>query len=171
MSRAPVRTSDIRITTAVRAKPEQIYRALTSARELCVWWLDRAETEARNMGRFRMVWAAPSGKGGRAEAAGVFVDLERGRKVAWVWDRPSRPRGVPPLISFHIEPKTRGSEVTLVHSGFSAAPSSAKLLTSYREAWEDCVAKLKLYLEAGKTCKPDRLTLADVELLRRAEKR
>ncbi|MFA5140664.1 MAG: SRPBCC domain-containing protein [Elusimicrobiota bacterium] len=166
MSSPSVETADIRISAFVRAKPEQVYRCFTSARELCVWWLDRAETEARNMGRFRMVW--PSKGGGKdVEAAGVFVDLEPGTKVAWIWDKPSRPRGVPALITFHIESRPRGSQVTVVHAGFSSAGPGEKLLRRYRESWEDCLAKLRLYLETGKTRKAERLKLADVDALRR----
>jgi len=166
----PARTVDIRVTAFVKSQPEQVYRALTSARELCVWWLDRAETEARNMGRLRMVWS-DGVKGSSNEATGVFVDLEPGRKVAFIWDSPPRPRGIPALVTFHIEAKPRGAQVTLVHAGFSAAPSRQKLLSSCRIGWEDCVAKLKLYLEAGKTCKAERLTLLDAERLRRARRR
>lgn len=165
----PVRTQDIRVTAFIKTRPDQVYRALTSARELCVWWLDRAETEARNMGRLRMVWPGPKGAAG--EATGVFVDLEPGRKVAWIWDSPPRPRGIPALVTFHIELKPRGAQVTVVHAGFSAAPSRQKLLASCRTGWEDCVAKLKLYLEAGKTFKAERLTLSDAERLRRAPRR
>jgi len=86
---------DIRVSAFIKAEPDQVYRALTSARELCVWWLERAETEARNMGRLRMVW--PDGSKGRAnEATGVFVDLEPGRKVAWLWDSRRGRAGSPP---------------------------------------------------------------------------
>ena len=51
MARSRRRTSDIRMTTPIKAKPESAYRALTSARELCAWWLERAETEARLPGQ------------------------------------------------------------------------------------------------------------------------
>ena len=91
----------------------------------------------------------------------------RRRKVAWIWDPDSRPRSVPALVSFFIEGHRRGSQVTVVHAGFWAAPSRQRVLRDYRQGWEDCLAKLKLYLEAGKTCKRDRLTLDDVDLLRR----
>ncbi|MFH1725076.1 MAG: SRPBCC domain-containing protein [Elusimicrobiota bacterium] len=168
MPRRSFPASDIRFSASLKAKPEQVYRALTSARELCVWWLERAETDARNMGRMRMVWPAGRRCDG-IEARGVFVDLDPGRKVAWILDDGSRTRGVPALVSFFIEGKGRGAQVTLVHAGFSSAPSRERLLRRYQEGWEDCLAKLKLYLDAGKICKGDRLTFADVEaLLRKA---
>ena len=71
------RTRDIRISVPVNASPERIFRAFTSARDLCVWWAARAETDARNMGRLRMVW--PQAGDARGEdAKGIFVDLEPG---------------------------------------------------------------------------------------------
>ena len=154
------RTADIRLPVALKAAPDEVYRALTSARELCVWWLDRAETDARNMGRWRMEWPAAKGEKARGEASGVFVDLEPGRKVAWIQDDRSRPAGVPALVTFFIESKGRGCEVTLVHAGFSAAPGRAAVLASWRGGWEDCLAKLKLYLETGRAKKGEVLTLA-----------
>ncbi|HBL18270.1 MAG: hypothetical protein A2X36_10410 [Elusimicrobia bacterium GWA2_69_24] len=168
--------ADIRFAAFVKAKPEDVYRSLTSARELCVWWLDRAETDARNTGRVRMVWPARKAtKDARRqrgqEVSGVFVDLDPGRKVAWMLDEGSRAEGVPPLVSLFIEKAPRGSQVTLIHAGFPGAASKAKLRDRYRQSWEDCVAKLKLYLDQGKLCKEDVLTLADVELLRRAGRR
>lgn len=170
MPRAPSRTCDIRISTAIKAEPGEVYRALTSARELCLWWLDRAETEARNMGRFRMVW--PAGvRGNGSEAAGVFADLEPGSKVALALDAQSRPRGMPALVSIFIEAKPKGAELTLIHAGFSASPSRRRLLETARESWEDGLAKLRLYLESGKTCKSDRLTFADLEMLLRPPRR
>ncbi|TPW19770.1 MAG: hypothetical protein FD126_2352 [Elusimicrobia bacterium] len=145
------RTSDIRLVVSVRTEPSEVYRALTSARELCAWWLDRAETDARNMGRWRM-----GGAPGRGEARGLFVDLEPGRKVALIEDDGTRPAGVPPLTTFFLEKKGRATEVTLVAAGFT----SAKPLAASRARWEDCLAKLKLYLETGRARKAETLALA-----------
>lgn len=157
---------DIRVVVPMRAAPADAYRALTSARELCVWLADRAETDARSMGRMRIVWPKSEALGA-CEASGVFVDLEKARKVAWLWDDRTRPAGVPPLVSIFIEerPRRLGSTVTLVHAGFSGAASKRALLDGYRLRWEDFLAKLRLYLDAGKTCKADRITLQDLQLL------
>ena len=145
------RTADIRLVVSVRTDPAEVYRALTSARELCAWWLERAETDARNMGRWRM-----AGAPGRGEARGLFVDLEPGRKVALIEDEGTLPPGVPPLTTFFLEKKGRATEVTLVAAGFT----SAKPLAASRERWEDCLAKLKLYLETGRARKAEPLALA-----------
>ena len=74
-------TSTVKLHRVLRAKPERVYQALTSARELTRWWVLGAETDARNAGRVRMVWprlkaGAGSLPGGFGERAGVFVDLE-----------------------------------------------------------------------------------------------
>lgn len=156
MSRRTPLIRDVRVSAFVKAEPEQVYRALTSARELCVWWLDRAETDARNTGRFRLVWPAGC-KGLGPEARGVFVDLEPGQKVAWMLDDRTASKRLPPLVSFFIEKRPRGCQVTVLHAGFAGAASQAKAV---REAWEDAVAKLKLYLETGRTRKPERVRLA-----------
>jgi uncharacterized protein YndB with AHSA1/START domain len=170
MARRPVKTLDIRISTHIQAEAGRVYRALTSARELCVWWVDKAETEARSMGRFRLVWPSHDRKK-NIEATGVFVDLEREKKVAWIWDDASRPSGLPALVSFFIEEGESGCEVILVHAGFSAAASKRRMLEGFRVIWEDVISKLKLYLESEKICKGELLTLSDVELLAKADRR
>ena len=183
-ARPKARTRDIRFTLKIKAKPEQVYRALTSATELCRWWLQGAETDARNSGRFRMVWpklrrpSAQADAPGRERAfpqsvalgdsEGFFVDLEPGRKVAWMWK--PRKRTYPPLSSFFIVPAGRGSEVMLLHGGFSSSRSADKYYRGCCEGWEDCLAKLKLYLETGRTAKSQTLTFDDLGKLMEARK-
>lgn len=168
-------TRDIRLAAPIRAKPELVYRGLTSARELTRWWLQGAETDARNAGRLRMVWPRAKGKdGARApgfgEREGVFVDLEPGRKVAWLWKPVRGEKGVPSLASIFVLPARGGSEVTLLHSGFSSAASADELYEDYARAWEDGLAKLKLYLETGRTCKLESLDLEAVRILTRSRR-
>lgn len=161
------KTKDLRLTVLIRAKPEKVYHALTSARELCRWWLAGAETDARNMGRLRLVWPKLKTKEGGSfpphaavgESEGVFVDLEKGRKVAWVWKLPPSRRGIPALSSLFLNPRGRATEVILLHAGFAASPSGEKTRLGCAAGWEDCLAKLKLYLETGRTCKTQCLSL------------
>ena len=170
------KTRDLRFTVKIKAKPEQVYRALTSATELCRWWLQGAETDARNVGRFRMIWPRiknPS-DGDRlfpphaavGDSEGYFVDLEPGRKVAWMWKLP-RKRQIPPLSSFFIETTRRGCEVTLVHAGFAARAGADKYFDGCAQGWEDCLSKLKLYLETGRTCKSQAVTFSGLKSLLR----
>ena len=160
------RTRDLRLVVVIKAKPEQVYKAFTSARELCRWWLQGAETDARNMGRLRLVWPKIKVTGSvfpphvaMGESEGVFVDLEPNRKVAWVWKLPRRRSQVPPLSSIFMNPRGARTEVTLLHAGFSETPAGLKALAGCSAGWEDCLAKLKLYLETGKTCKTEKLVL------------
>ncbi len=163
-------TRDIRLVAKIRAKPELVYSSLTSARELTRWWLQGAETDARNAGRLRMIWPrARVQDGARApgfgEREGVFVDLEPARKVAWLWKPARGEKGVPSLTSIFVLPARGGSEVTLLHSGFPSAASADALYHGYARAWEDGLAKLKLYLETGRTCKLESVDLETVRIL------
>jgi uncharacterized protein YndB with AHSA1/START domain len=165
-ARTRSRTRDVRLSARVRAKPAQVYRVLTSARELCRWWLTGAETDARSSGRLRMVWPKRSDcRSFSGEREGFFVDLEPERKVAWMWKAGSRRNGIPPLCSFFILPRGRGSEVTLIHAGFSRRRSADKAFACFSIGWEDALAKLKLYLETGRTCKQEVLTLTGLRIL------
>lgn len=155
------RTRDLRLSARIKAKPGQVYHAFTSARELCRWWLTGAETDARNGGRLRMVWPGKRGdRGVFGEREGCFVDLEPDRKVAWLWRSAAAKNRVPPLCSIFILPVGRGCEVTVLHAGFSGRPAGERAFAGFSQAWEDALAKLKLYLETGRTCKSEVLTLA-----------
>lgn len=158
------RHRDIRLSVAVKAKPERVWKCLTSARELCAWWTERAETDARNGGRLRLVWPA-FGEESAREARGAFVDLDPGRKVAWLWAAPAR--GVPPLVNLFIEPRRGGCTVTALHAGFSTAEAFDSRYQTWRALWEDCLAKLALYTETGRSIKAEPAALVDLEKLRR----
>ncbi|HVE12666.1 MAG TPA: SRPBCC domain-containing protein [Elusimicrobiota bacterium] len=153
-SAAAPTTRDVRVSAAIKASPKRVYRALTSARELCLWWLERAETDARSLGRVRMVWPEALGWG---EAEGVFVDLEPESKVAWLWGGRGVPRGVPRLVNVFIEPRPGGCGVTVVQAGFPADADGRR--AAFRARWEDCLAKLALYLEKGRARKAEILRL------------
>lgn len=158
------RHRDIRLSTCVKAKPERVWRCLTSARELCSWWTERAETDASNGGKLRLVWPATPSEPQR-EARGAFVDLDPGRKVAWLWKAPAR--GVPPLVTFFIEPRRGGSTVTILHAGFSSSEAFDSRFAAWRGLWEDCLAKLQLYLETGRAMKTEPAPVGELDRLRR----
>ena len=172
-SRRPLsKTRDIRFAVKLRAKPTAVYQALTSARELTRWWLLGAETDARNAGRVRMVWPRVRRGDGRrprglGEREGMFVDLEPGRKVAWLFNPAPGERRAPPLVSVFLGGRGSSCEVTLLHAGFPSAPSSDRLYEGYARAWEDGLAKLKLYLETGRTCKMETVDLEAVRIMTR----
>ena len=174
--RSRSRTRDLRFAVKLRAKPQAVYQALTSARELTRWWLLGAETDARNAGRVRMVWprvrSAPGGKLYKVlgEREGVFVDLETGKKVAWLFNPARGDRRAPPLVSVFIGHRRGLCEVTLLHAGFGSGPSCDELYQGYARAWEDGLAKLKLYLETGRTCKMEIIDLEMARILGRARR-
>lgn len=161
-------TRDIRYEVPLKAAPERVYAALTSARELTRWWLLGAETDARNAGRLRLVWPKSKTAAWSGEREGFFVDLEPGRKVAWMWKPARGEKDVPPLSSFFINPRLRHCELSLLHAGFPAAADGH--YERYARGWEDCVAKLLLYIETGKTCKADVIDLETARILSRKKK-
>ena len=169
-------TRDIRLAAAIRAEPELVYRGLTSARELTRWWLQGAETDARNAGRLRMIWPRVRVQNGArapgfGEREGVFVDLEPARKVAWLWKPARGEKSVPALTSIFILPGRGGSEVTLLHAGFPSAARADALYDGYARGWEDGLAKLKLYLETGRTCKLESIDFETARILTTRSKR
>lgn len=161
---------DVRITARIGAPADKIFSALTSARELTRWWLVGAETNARGAGRVRLVWPKPrtGGAGAAVIRTGVFMDLQPARKVAWYFQKPKQP-GVPELVSVFIEPRRAHCDVTWLQSGFSSDAEAVR--GEYARLWEDALAKLRLYLETGRTCKLENLDLQSAEILARGGKK
>lgn len=169
------KTRDIRLSVTIKASPRKVYGALTSARALCRWWLEGAETDAKNMGRFRLVWPKIKTSDGnvqrlfpphaaKGEVRGVFTDLEEGKKISWILDVSPKWK-YPPLSSFFIEARGRSSEVTVIQSGFPTRPGAEKHFIGARLGWEDCLCKLKLYLETGKSFKHQALNFKSLKTL------
>jgi hypothetical protein len=101
------------------------------------------------------------------EREGVFVDLEAGKKVAWLFKSVRGDRRAPPLVTVFIGRRRGLSEVTLLHAGFGSGPSYDELYQGYARAWEDGLAKLKLYLETGRTAKMECIDLEMARILGR----
>jgi uncharacterized protein YndB with AHSA1/START domain len=166
-----LKTRDIRFGLKLRAKPQSVYLALTSARELTQWWLQGAETDARNAGHVRMVWPRSRATAtGLGEREGYFVDLEAGKKVAWLFKPTRGHSAVPALVSVFIDPRRDGCEVTWLHAGFPAAAVADEMFQSYARVWEDGLAKLKIYVETGRTCKMESMDLEAARIFTRSRR-
>ncbi len=151
-------TRDIRADVTVKAAPERVWRALTSSRELGRWWGCSAIADPRNGGEVKLRWSGPASDSypqGLGALEGIFVDLEPGRKVAWIWKLPADLGDVPPLSSVFLTPIKGGCEVTALHSGFEAGAAD-----NHREAfargWAGALRRLRSYLETRPGGRPAR---------------
>lgn len=99
-------------------------------------WRGRGAGEGRNK--------YPQGLG---EVRGVFVDLQPGRKVAWLWEAQAPGPGTPRLVSFFILPSGRSSEVSIQHCGFEPGPGAEPLFKGFKAGWTDALSRLKRHVE------------------------
>ena len=60
--------------------------------------------------------------------------------------------------------------MSLVHAGFSSRPAVDRAYAGFAQGWEDALAKLKLYLETGKTCKNTLINFKEMRALLKAAK-
>jgi uncharacterized protein YndB with AHSA1/START domain len=141
IARAVADTAEGRIlaTVDLRAEPDRVFEALTSA-EITSWWIRPGVFDTREWtGELRVggAWRAEGlGARGPYELAGEFLEIDRPRRLVHSW----RARGAPgdTTVTYLLEAIEGGTRLTLRHDGFTLA------LTCHNTAigWETSFEKL-----------------------------
>ncbi|MGE7136808.1 SRPBCC family protein [Luteibacter sp. NPDC031894] len=135
----------VTLVRKIKASPAKVYAALTQPEQMIQWWGPdagptlRAEADVRTGGRFRIAFRLTSGD--EHEATGVYREVVPDRKLVltWEWSGSTQP---PSLVTFHLEPRDGGTELTLVHEQL---PDEATR-NSHEAGWTGLLDKLSRYL-------------------------
>ena len=103
----------------VDAPRERVWELLTDPAELPRWWPDAAELEPRAGGRIVL-------KFGPGDVSGEVTRWEPPGALGFTWEASNMP-GVQLHVTFTVDDLGGGrSRVSVVHSGFEAAPTEAR---------------------------------------------
>jgi uncharacterized protein YndB with AHSA1/START domain len=134
-------------TVTVRATPEAVFRALTSAEVLQRWFPTRAQTDPRPGGEFQYGWDfADAAQNGTQK--GHYVDCVPGSKVSYTWEAGQNPARQT-TVTFTIKPDGDQTTVSLAHTDFGPGPEGEKLRDYHAGPWTFYMSNLKTYLESG----------------------
>jgi uncharacterized protein YndB with AHSA1/START domain len=112
-------TEDVTQAVNVDAPRERVWELLTDPEELPRWWPDAAQLEPGVGGRIVLDF-------GPGDVSGTITKWEPPAALAFTWE-PSNMPGVQLHVSFTVDDLGGGrSRVSVVHSGFEAAPAEAR---------------------------------------------
>ena len=140
-------------TIEIKAPPERVWRALTSAAELSAWFEVKIEGEITPGNE---VWMTST----HAEHAGTrfrvrFVEMTPPRRFAWQWC----PGAVDPTVDYSLEPQTTvtftleptadGTRLSVAETGFDqvALTRRAKVYADNSQGWTEVLGWLQRYVE------------------------
>jgi uncharacterized protein YndB with AHSA1/START domain len=126
-------THDVTQAVEVDAPRDRIWQLLTDPEELPRWWPDAAEVEPGLGGRILLRF----GPGG---VSGEITQWEPPAALGFTWEASNMP-GVQLHVSFTVEDLGDGrSRVSVVHSGFEAAPAEAR--QAVVDGWDNFLPRL-----------------------------
>ena len=112
-------TENVTQSVDIDAPRERVWDLLTDPAELIRWWPDAAELEPRVGGRVVLNF-------GPGDVSGEITEWEPPGALGFTWEQSNMP-GVRLHVSFTLDDLGGGrSRVSVVHSGFAAAPAEAR---------------------------------------------
>ena len=142
-------------TIEIKAPPERVYRALTSAAELSAWFEVKIEGEITPGNEVWMTSMHEQHAGTRFRVR--FVEMTPPRRFAWQWC----PGAVDPAVdysrepqttvTFTLEPSAAGTRLSVAETGFDqvALARRAKVYADNSQGWTEVLGWLQRYVETA----------------------
>jgi uncharacterized protein YndB with AHSA1/START domain len=133
---------NIEITKRIDAAPERVFRALTDAEELTRWFASSAESDARTGGDFVLRFEFDD-ESKNHTYAGQYEEIAAMERVRYPWNG----RFGDTTVEFFLRPADRGTELKLIHSGWTDAADEPRQM--HEQGWGFFLDNLERYLTGG----------------------
>jgi uncharacterized protein YndB with AHSA1/START domain len=133
---------NIEITKRIDAAPERVFQALTDADELTRWFASSAQSDARTGGDFVLRFEFDD-ESKNHTYAGRYEDVAPTERVRYPWNG----RFGDTTVEFVLRPADLGTELTLIHSGWTEAAEEARQM--HEQGWGFFLDNLERYLTGG----------------------
>jgi uncharacterized protein YndB with AHSA1/START domain len=139
----------------IKAPPERVWKALTTAEELSAWFQVSIEGEIAPGKEVWMTSMHPEHRGVRFQVR--FVEMTPPARFVWQW----HPGAVDPAIdywkepsttvTFTLEPAGAGTRLSVAETGFDAISLErrAKVYQDNSQGWATVVTWIQKYVEAA----------------------
>jgi uncharacterized protein YndB with AHSA1/START domain len=143
-------------TIEIKAPPERVWRALTSAAELSAWFQVTIEGEIAPGNEVWMTTVHPQHAGQRFRVR--FVEMTPPRRFVWQW----HPGAVDPSVDYSREPRTTvtftlepsgdGTRLSVAETGFDqiSLARRAKVYSDNSQGWTEVLGWLRQHVEAAR---------------------
>lgn len=140
-------------TIDIKARPERVWRALTTAEELSAWFRVRIEGTIAPDTDLWMTSVDPEHGGQRFRVR--FTAMDPPHSLVWEWhpgevdptvDYSREPRTT---VTFTLEPSTGGTRLTVSETGFDeiSLARRAKVYRDNSQGWSEVLVWLQRYVE------------------------
>jgi uncharacterized protein YndB with AHSA1/START domain len=133
---------NIEITKQVDAPAEQVLRALTDADELGRWFASGAESDPRTGGEYVLRFEFED-ESRNHTYSGRYEDVTPNERVRYPWNG----RFGETTVEFALKPSGSGTELTLIHSGWTEQAAESREL--HEQGWGFFLDNLERYLTGG----------------------
>jgi uncharacterized protein YndB with AHSA1/START domain len=142
-------------TIEIKAPPERVWRALTSAPELSAWFQVAIEGEIAPGNEVWMTSVHPGHAGQRFRV--VVGEMTAPRRIVWRWHPgevdPKVDYSREPLttVTFTLEPSEAGTRLTVAETGFDqiSLARRSKVYGDNSQGWTEVLGWLARYAEAA----------------------
>lgn len=137
--------TEIHQNTLVRASPEAVYDALTTAEGLDAWFTRGSEVDARPGGSIIFRWRDWGPDHYTNDSTGKILEATRPEKFVFQWhsDNPSYATTIE--IIFHATDE--GTVIRLREYGYHDTPSGRAAMLECAAGWGEALTLLKFYVE------------------------
>lgn len=133
---------NIEITKQIDAEPERVFRALTDPDELVRWFPSSAESNPRTGGEYALRFEFEDESRNHTHA-GRYEDVTPNERVRYPWNG----RFGETTVEFKLRRTDRGTELTLVHSGWTEDAAESRQM--HEQGWTFFFDNLERYLISG----------------------
>jgi uncharacterized protein YndB with AHSA1/START domain len=143
-------------TIEIKASPERVWRALTSAAELSAWFQVTIEGEIASGNEVWMTTKHPEHAGQRFLVR--VIEMSPPRRFVWQWHPGEVDRNVDysreqrTTVTFTLEPAETGTRLSVEETGFDeiSLARRAKVYADNSQGWIEVIGWLQRYVEAAK---------------------
>lgn len=132
----------------VRASPDKVFRALSTADGLDSWWTRGTQMERRVGGRIHFHWREWGPDRVTVDGSARILQLRENEILAWRWDDAE---GYPSRTSeLEVERHAEGTVVRVTDTPTDpAAPHGEVIPLGVAAGWGEALALLKMWVEHG----------------------
>ncbi|UCE09127.1 MAG: SRPBCC domain-containing protein [Candidatus Thorarchaeota archaeon] len=138
---------EIRHSTLIRASPEEVYDALTTAEAFNTWFTTESQIEARPGGSFYFKWKDWGPDKISVEDSGPIVEATRPEKFLFKWHGENNSYYT--TVEILLERVEEGTAVRLREYGYQDTPSGRQSFMNCSTGWGEALTLLKFYVEHG----------------------
>jgi uncharacterized protein YndB with AHSA1/START domain len=133
---------NIEIAKQIEAPQERVFRALTDAGELARWFPSSADSDPRTGGDYVLRFEFDD-EAQNHTYSGQYEQVTPGERVRYPWNGAFGDT----TVEFALRPSDDGTEVRLVHSGWSE--DAAETRERHDQGWRFFLDNLERYLTGG----------------------